>query len=92
MSGRREWSNGGAGGASGKRWREGDEAGGGQKRRAEYDQRGGQLAAGARVRSEVRGRDDDLDRKNLNIESAAVVNRVGEREAQSRCVFEESIG
>lgn len=86
MSGRRDWSNGVAGGSSSKRQREEDGAVGGQKRRVEYEERGVQLAAGARVRSEVRGRDDGSDRKNLNIESAAVVNRLQESDAQSKCV------
>jgi hypothetical protein len=84
-SGRREWSNGGGGSGSGKRQREFSQNDGTQKKRAEYDQRRDQDAG--RVRSEVRGRDNGLDRKTLNIDPAAALNGVSQKELQSRCVI-----
>lgn len=83
-SGRRGWSTGGSGSGSGKRQREYSQNDGTQKRRAEYEER--QEHDAGRVRSEVRGRDNGLDRKTLNIDPAAELNGVSQQDSQSRCV------
>lgn len=89
MSGRRENANGAGGGGEGssssmKRQREWDVKDGIPKRMAVYDERLNREVA--RVRSEVRGRDNGLDRKTLNIDPAAAVNSIVHDGSQSRCV------